>query len=116
MVRHKCRVTANENPQQGWGGWRGNPSGAVIYLLFARVWRTDQSGRPDSLAFSWLLIAKLQLRDSAGITPASPLADRIELFVLYAVSTGTSTCDLAGEFLYAPAELDFMKWHEEMPV
>ena len=50
------------------------------------------------------------------MSPASPLADRIELFVLYAVSTGTSTCDLAGEILYATAELDFMKWHEEIPV
>jgi len=40
-------------------------------------------------------LTKLQLRDSAGITPASPLADRIELFVLYAVSAETSTCDLA---------------------
>ena len=45
---------------------------AVIHLLFARVWRTDQSGRPDLLA-----VANSQLRDSAGITPASPLADRI---------------------------------------
>jgi len=80
-------------PSSCWGGWRGSPNDAVIHLLFARVWRTDQSGRPDLLAISfqlsafsrwlnagcYLLSANSQLRDSVGITPTSPLADRIEL-------------------------------------
>src|SRR5512141_538764 len=64
-------------PSIGWGGWRGNPSGPSSTSFRESVVEPTRAGdltysRADIRIFADRL-AKLQLRDSAGLTPASPL-------------------------------------------